>query len=155
MLFGLVFRSDRIFIWKLSKSYPTPVWLQAKGLHSFWIYSLPSPTVVTKKCKFNGITQSSTLELYHTGTLTEDAYCQFYSKALVLLPVSDGYTNVTITGSPILLPRLAELMSPQEHDQIIHEAGTHRTLAPWKALHGGVRLPSRSRMWNCGNCWPP
>jgi hypothetical protein len=36
-----------------------PVWLQAKGFHPFWIYSLPSPIIVTKKCKVNGTTRSS------------------------------------------------------------------------------------------------
>jgi hypothetical protein len=28
-----------------------PVWLQVKGVHPFWIYSLPLPTVVTKHAK--------------------------------------------------------------------------------------------------------
>jgi hypothetical protein len=107
-----------------------PVWLQVKGVYPFWIYSLPSPTVVTKKCKVNGTNQSSTLKLSQTGTLTDDTHCQFYSEAFVLLPVSDGYTNVTITTSHVLLPHLPELISPQEYDQIMHdEARTHRTLA--------------------------
>jgi hypothetical protein len=112
-----------------------PVWLHVKGAHPFWIYSLPSKTVITKKCKANGTTQSSTLELSHTGTLIEDTHCQFYSEAFVLLPVSDGYTNVTITGSQVNLPHLPELISPQEHDQIMHdEARTHQTLAALETI---------------------
>ncbi|PNF23241.1 hypothetical protein B7P43_G17645 [Cryptotermes secundus] len=113
-----------------------PVWLQAKGPHLFWIYKvLPSPTVVAKKCKVNGTTQSSNLELSHTGTLTEDTHCQFYSEAFVLLPVSDGYTNVTITGSQIFLPHLPELISPGERDQIMHdETQTHRALAALETI---------------------
>ncbi|PNF31400.1 hypothetical protein B7P43_G04086, partial [Cryptotermes secundus] len=112
-----------------------PAWLQAKGPHPFWIYSLPSPTVVTKKCKVNGTTQSSNLELSHTGTLTEDTHCQFYSEAFVLLPVSDGYTNVTITGSQIFLPHLPELISPRERDQLMHdETQTHRALAALETI---------------------
>jgi hypothetical protein len=106
-----------------------PVWLHVKGIHPFWIYSLPSTIVVTKSCKINGTTQGSTLKLSHTGTLTEDTHCQFYSEAFVLLPVSDGYTNVTITGGHVVLPHLPELISPEENHQILYkEARTHRTL---------------------------
>jgi hypothetical protein len=107
-----------------------PVWLHVKGIHPFWIYSLPSTIVVTKSCKTNRTTQSSTLTLSNTGTLTEDTHCQFYSEDFVLLPVSNGYTNVTITGSQVFLPHLPELMSPEENHQIQYdEARTHRTLA--------------------------
>jgi hypothetical protein len=105
------------------------------GVHPFWIYCLPSPTVVPKKCTVNGTTQISTLKLYHTGTSTEDTHCQFYSEAFVLLSVSDGYTDVTITISQVLLPHLHELISPQEHDQIMHdEAKTHRKLAALETI---------------------
>jgi hypothetical protein len=120
-----------------------PVWLQAKGIYPFWIYSLPSPTVVTKKCKENGTTQSSTLRLSHTGTLTEDAHCQFYSEAFVLLPVSDEYTNMTITDSQVLFPHVPELISPKEHNQIMHdETRTHWVLA---ALETVVRRSSSTK----------
>jgi hypothetical protein len=108
----------------------TPVWLHVKGIHPFWIYSLPSTIAVTKSCKIHGTAQSSTLKLSHTGTLIEDTHCQFYSEAFVLLPVSDGYTNVTTTGSRVVLPHLPELISPEENHQILYnEARTQRTLA--------------------------
>jgi hypothetical protein len=93
-------------------------------------YSLPSPIIVTKTCKTNGTTQTSTLRLSHTGTLKEDTHCQFYSEAFVLLPDSDGYINVTITGSQVTLPRLPELISTEETNTIQYdESRTLRALA--------------------------
>jgi hypothetical protein len=69
------------------------------------------------------------LKLSHTGTLTEDTHRHFYSEAFVLLPVSEGYTNVTITGNQVTLPHLSELISPEENNQILYdETRTHRTL---------------------------
>jgi hypothetical protein len=119
-----------------------PVWIQAKGFHPFWIYSLPSATIVTKKCKVNGTTQSSNIELSHTGILKEDINCQFYSEAFILLPVSDGYTNVSFTGSQVLPPHLPELMSTEERRQIAYdERHTRRTLA---ALETIVRRSSHA-----------
>ena len=107
-----------------------PVWLQAKGFRPFWIYSLPSPTIVTKTCKGNGTTQSFNIELSHTGILMDDIHCQFYSEAFILLPVSDGYTNVSLTSNQVLPPHLPELMSPEERRQITHdELRTRRALA--------------------------
>jgi hypothetical protein len=127
-----VHQNCRKFI--LQKNF-TPVWLHVKGIYPFWIYSLPSTIVVTKSCKINGTTQGSTLKLSHTGTLIEDTHCQFYSEAFVLLPVSDGYTNVTITGSRVVLPHLPELISPEENHQILYnEARTQRTLATLKNI---------------------
>jgi hypothetical protein len=132
MFFSVVFRTSRNCTSKLSEIFLkenfNPVWLHAKGIYPFWIYSLPSTIVVTKSCKINGTTQGSTLKLSHTGTLIEDTHCQFYSEAYVLLPVSDGYTNVTITGSRVVLPHLPELISPEENHHIPYEARKHRTL---------------------------
>jgi hypothetical protein len=34
----------------------SPVWLVAKGVNPFWIYSQPLPMMITKKCKVNGTT---------------------------------------------------------------------------------------------------
>jgi hypothetical protein len=51
-----------------------------------------------------------------------------YSEAFILLPVSDVLTNVTITTSQVFLPRLPELMSPEENDQIRHESRTQLML---------------------------
>jgi hypothetical protein len=99
----------------------SPVWLVAKGIHPLWIYSLPSTMMIAKKCKVNGTTRNFTMELSHTGILIEDTRCQFYSEVFILLPVTDGYTNVSLTGSQVLPPHLPELISPQEHDQITHE----------------------------------
>jgi hypothetical protein len=108
----------------------TPVWLQAKGVQPFWIYSLPSPMVVTKKCTVNGTTRSFTIELSRTGILREDINCQFYSEAFILLPVSDGFTNVSLASNQVRPPRLPELMSPEEQRQITYDGlQTRRTLA--------------------------
>jgi hypothetical protein len=53
----------------------------------------------------------------------------------MLLPVSDGYTNVTITATHVLLPHLPELISPQQHHLITHDgARTHRTLAALEVI---------------------
>lgn len=91
--------------------------------------------MITKKCKVNGTTQSFNLELSHTGILTEGTHCQFYSEAVILLPVTDGYTNVSLTGSQVLPPHLPQLISPQEDDQITHdEAQTHRELAALETI---------------------
>ncbi|PNF15755.1 hypothetical protein B7P43_G11016 [Cryptotermes secundus] len=107
-----------------------PIWLQAKGFRPFWIYSLPSPTIVTKTCKGNGATQSFNIELSHTGILMDDIHCQFYSEAFILLPVSDGYTNVSLTSNQVLPPHLPELMSREERRQITHdELRTRRSFA--------------------------
>jgi hypothetical protein len=112
-----------------------PVWLQAKRLRPFWIYSLPSPVLVTKKRKLNGTTHNVNIRLSNTGILNEDTNCQFYSEAFVLLPVSDGYTNVSLTSGQVLLPHLPELISPEEHNQITHgEAWTQRTLSALEAV---------------------
>jgi hypothetical protein len=47
-----------------------------------------------------------------------------------LLPISDGYTNVTLTRSQVLSPQLPELISPEEHAQIKeHAEQTRQTLA--------------------------
>jgi hypothetical protein len=109
----------------LSKDF-NPLWLQAKGVYPFSIYSLSSPTIVTKI--FN-------LELSHTDIFTEGTHCQFYTEAIILLPVTDGYTNVSLSGSRVLPPHLPELISPQEHDQIKHdEARTHRALAALETI---------------------
>jgi hypothetical protein len=67
------------FCWKLILTEKfNLVWIQAKGSHPFWIYSLPSSIIVTKTCKVNGTTHSSNVELSHMGILKED--CQFYSE---------------------------------------------------------------------------
>jgi hypothetical protein len=119
-----------------------PVWIQAKGSHPFWIYSLPSSIIVTKTCKMNGTTHSSNMELSHTGILKEDINCQFYSETFILLPVSDGYTNVSFSGSQVLPPHLPELMSTEERRQITYdERQTRRTLA---ALETIVRRSSHA-----------
>jgi hypothetical protein len=60
-----------------------PVWIQAKGSHPFWIYSLPSSIIVTKTCKMNDTTHSSNMELSHTGIVKEDINCQFYSETFI------------------------------------------------------------------------
>jgi hypothetical protein len=107
-----------------------PVWLQAKGFRPFWIYSLPSPIIVTKKCKVNGTIRSSNIELSHTGILKEDINCQFYPEAFMLLPVSDGFANVSLASNQVLPPHLPELMSPKERREITYdELQTRRTLA--------------------------
>jgi hypothetical protein len=52
-----------------------------------------------------------------------------------LLPVSDGYTKVTITGSQVTLPHLPELISPEENHQLLFdEARTHLTLATLETI---------------------
>jgi hypothetical protein len=123
--------------WKviLVKNF-NPVWLQAKGPRPFWVYSLPSPTVVTTRCKVNGTTTRASIELTNTGILDEDTNCQFYSEAFILLPVSDGYTNASLTSSQVLPPHLPELNTPEDHDQITYDEhqtqdscypGDHRT----------------------------
>jgi hypothetical protein len=38
------------------------------------------------------------------GMLKEDINCQFYFEAFILLPVSDGDTNVSLTNSQVLTP---------------------------------------------------
>jgi hypothetical protein len=43
-----------------------PVWLQAKGVYPFWIYSHPSPTMANKRCTVNGTT-----------------HCQFFAEAFI------------------------------------------------------------------------
>jgi hypothetical protein len=74
--------------------------------------------------------QSFTLELSHTGILAEDTNWRFYFEAFILLPVMDGYTNVSLTGSQVLPPHLPELISPQEQDQITHnKTRIHQMLA--------------------------
>jgi hypothetical protein len=74
------------------------------------------------------------MQLSSTGILEEDIHCQFYSEAFVLLPISDGYTNVTLTRSQVLSPQLPELISPEEHAQIKEHAGqTRQTLAALEA----------------------
>jgi hypothetical protein len=59
-----------------------PVWIYVRGVHPFWIYSLPSAITVTKNCRSNGTTRSSTIHLSHTGTLREDTHCHMYRKFL-------------------------------------------------------------------------
>jgi hypothetical protein len=68
------------------------------------------------------------VELSNTGILIEDTHCQFCSEAFILLPVTDGYTNVTLTGSQVLPPHLPELISPQEHDQITDDKNRIRQM---------------------------
>jgi hypothetical protein len=120
---------------RILKENFNPVWLYVKGIYPFWIYSLPSPIIVTKTCKINGTTQSSTLRLSHTGTLREDTHCQFYSEAFVLLPVSDGSVNITTTGSQVTLPRLPELISTEETNTIQYdESRTIRALAKLESI---------------------
>jgi hypothetical protein len=112
-----------------------PVWLQAKGPRPFWVYSLPSSIVVTKRCKVNDTTTSSSIELTSTGILDEDTNCQFYSEDFILLPVSDGYTNVSLTSSQVLPPHRPELITPEEHNQITYnEQQTHRALASLETI---------------------
>jgi hypothetical protein len=60
----------------------------------------------------------------------EDTHCQMYSEAFILLPVSDVMTNVTITTSQVFLPRLPELMSPEENDQIRHDESRTQLMLP-------------------------
>jgi hypothetical protein len=109
------------------------------GKLSLLDHSLPSPTVVTKNYKVNGITQSLP--------------CQFYSEVFVLLPVSHGYTNVTITGSKVLLPHLPELISSEDHDQIMNdEERKHRTLAAMETI-ARRSSPTNQQSYVCGNCW--
>jgi hypothetical protein len=108
----------------------TPVWLQVRGKCPYWLYSLPAPVIVNKKCTKNGTVHSSILKLSHVGTLTEDVSCQFYSESFILLPISDGYTEVTLTDTQMFIPHLPELISLQEHHQILlDEVHTHQTLA--------------------------
>lgn len=60
----------------------------------------------------------------------ENTNCQFCSEAFVLLPVSDGYRNVSLTSGQVLLPYQSELISPEEQNQIAHdEKWTQGTLA--------------------------
>jgi hypothetical protein len=113
----------------------SPVWLQVKGGHPFWVYSLSSSMMVTKKCMRNGTTVSSTLTLARTGILMEDTHCQFYSEAFILLPVSDGYTNVTLIDTTVRLPHLPELLAPSEHHLIsANEERTQQTLAALETI---------------------
>jgi hypothetical protein len=53
----------------------------------------------TKECQVNGTTHN--IELSYTGMLKEDINYQFYSEAFILLPVSDGYANVTLASSQV------------------------------------------------------
>jgi hypothetical protein len=117
-----------------------PVWIYVKGVYPFWIYSMPSAITVTKSCRSNGTTRSSTMYLSHTDNLMEDTHCQMYSEAFILLPVSDVMTNVTITTTQVFLPRLPELMSPEENDQIRHDES--RTQLMLTTLDGIARRNS-------------
>jgi hypothetical protein len=70
----------------------------------------------------------------------EDTHCQMYSEAFILLPVSDVMTNVTITTSQVFLPRLPELMSPEENYHIRHDES--RTQLMLTTLEGIARRNS-------------
>jgi hypothetical protein len=116
-------------------TYFNPVWLHVKSHYPFWVYSLPSSIMVTKTCKPNGTTTSTSIELMGTGILYENTNCQFYSEAFILLPVSDGYTNFSLTSSHVVPPRLPDLISHQEYDQISYDGEqTNRTLAALEAV---------------------
>jgi hypothetical protein len=80
------------------------------------------------------------MHLSHTNTLREDTHCQMYSEVFVLLPVSDVMFNVTITTSQVFLPRLPELLSPGETDQIRQDES--RTQFMLTTLEGILRRNS-------------
>jgi hypothetical protein len=62
--------------------------------------------------------------------LYEGINCQFYPETFILLPVSEGYTNVPRTSSQMLPPHLTEPIPPEEHNQMTCvEQHTYRTLA--------------------------
>jgi hypothetical protein len=131
---GFVFLSD-FLAYKFCRKFIrnencNPIWLQAKELRPFWIYSLPSPVTVTKKCKLNSTTQRFNIQL-STGILDEVTNCQLYvySEAFILLPVSYGYTNVSLTSGQVLPRHLPQLISPKEYNQITYnEKRTYRIL---------------------------
>jgi hypothetical protein len=81
-----------------------PVWIYAKNKNAFWVYSLPAPTRVTKTCKVNGTTRSNDIMLTGAGILQEDTNCQYFSESFILLPVTDSYTNFTLTVGHIVAP---------------------------------------------------
>jgi hypothetical protein len=58
-----------------------------------------------------------------------------YSETFVLLPVSDGYTNVSITNDQVFQPNLPKLISLEENQQIqIEESRTQQTLATLEGI---------------------
>jgi hypothetical protein len=96
---------------------------------ALWNYNVPSPIIVTKKCKVNGTTRSSNIELSHICIWKEELSV-FFSEAFILLPVSDGFANVSLTSSQLLPLHLPERMSPEKRRQITYdELQTRRTLA--------------------------
>jgi hypothetical protein len=95
-----------------------PIWIYAKNKNSFWIYSLPTTTHLTKTCKINGTSTTKDLVLTGSGILQEDANCQYFSEDFILLPVTDSYTNFTLTLGHVVAPDLPELISPEENHQL-------------------------------------
>jgi hypothetical protein len=58
-----------------------------------------------------------------------------YFKALILLPVSDGFTNVSLASSQMLPSYLPEVMSPEERRQTTYGGlQTRRAFAPLETV---------------------
>ncbi|KDR16988.1 hypothetical protein L798_09317 [Zootermopsis nevadensis] len=95
-----------------------PVWIYAKGKMPFWVYSLPTSTRVTKTCKVNGTNYSKDMILNGAGILQEDINCQYFSESFILLPVTDSYSNFTLTTGNVIAPELPQLMSDEENQQL-------------------------------------
>jgi hypothetical protein len=53
-----------------------------------------------------------------SGILQEDAKCQYFSEDFILLPVTNSYTNFTLTLGHVVAPDLPELISPEEDQQL-------------------------------------
>jgi hypothetical protein len=94
-----------------------PVWIYAKSTIAFWVYSLPSPTKVTKTCK-NKDNPTKDLMLSGAGILREDIHCQYYAEDFILLPVTDSFSNVTLTTGRVITKDLPQLISPVERQQL-------------------------------------
>jgi hypothetical protein len=111
-----------------------PVWIYAKNTIAFWVYSLPSPTKVTKTCK-NKDNPTKDLMLSGAGILHEDIHRQYYAEDFILLPVTDSFGNVTLIAGRVVTPDLPQLISPVEHQQLReHEQEVETTLSTLEAL---------------------
>jgi hypothetical protein len=88
----------------------------------------PSPVIVTKKCKVNGTTQNSNIELSNIGILGEDIV-NFILRHLFCYRCRMDI-QLSLTSSEVLPPHSSELISPEKHSLITYdEQQTHRTLA--------------------------
>jgi hypothetical protein len=114
-----------------------PVWIHQKGIPNFWIYSLPAPIKVTKTCKIKGITNSIDIDLEGTEILYEEENCQIFSEDFLLLSTASGQTNFTLTRGQVVVPKLPELLTPEEVKVVVdHHSEAHGTLRALDTIVG-------------------